>query len=194
MKSIEHRRDALKKFKQGEIRYLICTDVAARGIDVMDLPFVINMNLPDDPEVYIHRVGRVGRNNRLGLAISIVAPAFAKEKVWYHRCKNKGAGCKNTSLVEKGGCCIWQDENEMLAAIEERLHQKIEVMDGAPHYTLPVSLKGNVEYGEQVTDELYVPLFHLAMLEPKVEELARMERDVQNMFLQVQSLLFSFAS
>ena len=188
MKSMDSRRDALQKFKQGKIRFLICTDVAARGIDVSNLPFVINMNLPDDPELYIHRVGRVGRNRCLGLSISIVAPAFAKEKVWYHRCKNRGIGCRNTSLVEKGGCCIWQDESAMLSIIEERLSQRIEVMGAAPIYSLPTNV---TEYGKEVKEETYVPSFHLEMLEPKVKELACMEREAQNMFLQVDSLLFS---
>ena len=192
---MEHRRNALEKFKDGEIQYLICTDVAARGIDVKHLPFVINMTLPDDPEVYIHRVGRVGRNHRLGLAISIIAPTYSKEKVWYHRCRNRGAGCKNTSLVEKGGCCIWQDESDKLAAIEGRLHQKIDVMEAAPLYNLPLSLgRGISEYGDEVSGELYVPRFHLEILEPKAQELALMERDAQNMFLHVENLLFSSSS
>ena len=50
----------LQAFKDGDIRFLICTDVAARGIDIAGLPFVINMTLPDRSEDYIHRVGRVG--------------------------------------------------------------------------------------------------------------------------------------
>lgn len=51
----------LQAFKDGDIRFLICTDVAARGIDIAGLPFVINMTLPDRSEDYIHRVGRVGQ-------------------------------------------------------------------------------------------------------------------------------------
>lgn len=51
----------LQAFKDGDIRFLICTDVAARGIDVAGLPYVINMTLPDRSEDYIHRVGRVGK-------------------------------------------------------------------------------------------------------------------------------------
>lgn len=50
----------LQAFKQGEVRFLICTDVAARGIDISGLPYVINLTLPDRAEDYIHRVGRVG--------------------------------------------------------------------------------------------------------------------------------------
>jgi len=50
----------VQAFKDGDIRFLICTDVAARGIDIAGLPYVINMTLPDRSEHYIHRVGRVG--------------------------------------------------------------------------------------------------------------------------------------
>ena len=59
---------------------MICTDVAARGIDVSGLPFMINMGLPDDKSNYVHRIGRVGRAERMGLAISLVSTV--KEKVF----------------------------------------------------------------------------------------------------------------
>lgn len=66
--------------QNGEIRFLICTDVAARGIDIRGIPYVVNMTLPDDKQNYIHRIGRVGRAERMGLAISLVAKN--KEKVY----------------------------------------------------------------------------------------------------------------
>lgn len=71
----------LQAFKDGYVRFLICTDVAARGVDIKGLPFVVNMTLPDEPENYIHRIGRVGRQDCLGLAVSIVACDGLKEKV-----------------------------------------------------------------------------------------------------------------
>ena len=67
-----------------------------------------DFTLPDTPEMYIHRVGRVGRADRMGLAISLVGSH--KEKVWYHTCPSKGRGCFNTKLVDAGGCAIWYDE------------------------------------------------------------------------------------
>jgi len=72
-RSMDERRRALAAFKEGDVRFMLCTDVAARGLDVKELPFVINMTLPDRSEDYIHRVGRVGRADIMGLAISIVA-------------------------------------------------------------------------------------------------------------------------
>jgi ATP-dependent RNA helicase DDX1 len=55
------------------VNFLICTDVAARGLDVKRLPFLINVNLPEDKSNYVHRIGRVGRAERMGLAITLVA-------------------------------------------------------------------------------------------------------------------------
>jgi len=103
---MDERRRNLAAFREGHVRFLICTDVAARGIDINELPYVVNMTLPDVTENYIHRIGRVGRADKMGLAVSIVAPA--KEKVWYHTCnKRRGIGCTNTKLVSSGGCTIW---------------------------------------------------------------------------------------
>ena len=66
------RTRALKSFKDGEIQVLVATDVAARGIDINLLPFVINYNLPIVPEDYIHRIGRTARAGKEGTAISLV--------------------------------------------------------------------------------------------------------------------------
>lgn len=75
------QKNNLRAFKEGDVRFLICTDVAARGVDIKGLPYVVNMTLPDEPENYIHRIGRVGRQDCLGLAVSIVACEGCKEKV-----------------------------------------------------------------------------------------------------------------
>jgi ATP-dependent RNA helicase RhlE len=66
------RNLALKKFKQGECRVLIATDLAARGIDIEQLETVINFDLPRSPNDYIHRIGRTGRAGQTGLAISLL--------------------------------------------------------------------------------------------------------------------------
>ena len=69
-KSQSARVLALSSFKEGTIRALVATDIAARGIDVSGLPCVINFELPNVPETYVHRIGRTGRAGRPGLAIS----------------------------------------------------------------------------------------------------------------------------
>ena len=69
-KSQTARVQALSDFKAGRVRVLCATDIAARGIDITDLPFVFNYNLPDVPETYVHRIGRTGRAGREGEAVS----------------------------------------------------------------------------------------------------------------------------
>ncbi len=72
-KSQNARTKALKAFKEDEIRILVATDIAARGIDIDQLPQVINFDLPNVPEDYIHRIGRTGRAGLKGEAISLVS-------------------------------------------------------------------------------------------------------------------------
>ncbi len=69
-KSQNARQTALKRFKSGECRVLVATDIAARGIDVAGLSHVINYDMPMEPEAYIHRIGRTGRAGRAGKAVS----------------------------------------------------------------------------------------------------------------------------
>jgi ATP-dependent RNA helicase RhlE len=72
-KSQAARKEALAAFKKGKLRVLVATDIAARGIDVQALPHVINHDLPEVPETYVHRIGRTGRAGRQGTAISFCA-------------------------------------------------------------------------------------------------------------------------
>ena len=72
-KSQGARTEALSKFKSGEIRVLVATDLISRGIDIQFLPYVINYELPRSPKDYIHRIGRTGRAENPGEAISLVS-------------------------------------------------------------------------------------------------------------------------
>jgi ATP-dependent RNA helicase RhlE len=69
-KSQQARQRALTNFKKNATRVLVATDIAARGIDIIDLPFVINFELPESPETYTHRIGRTGRAGASGTALS----------------------------------------------------------------------------------------------------------------------------
>ncbi len=64
----------LNRFKAGQIKVLVATDVAARGLDIDDISHVFNYDLPSDPEAYVHRIGRTGRAGKDGIAISLVTP------------------------------------------------------------------------------------------------------------------------
>ncbi len=72
------RMQALEDFKQGKVPLLVATDIAARGLDIEELPFVINYELPHTPEDYVHRIGRTGRAGLPGEAISLVGPEEMK--------------------------------------------------------------------------------------------------------------------
>lgn len=87
------------KIRKQEHVTLFCTTV-----------LVINVTLPDEKSNYVHRIGRVGRAERMGLAISLVSSV--PEKVWYHGewCSSRGRNCSNTNLTDRGGCCIWYNE------------------------------------------------------------------------------------
>ena len=118
MRSMRERQTSLKRFQDGEVRILIATDVAARGLDIKELPFVINMTLPDDDETYVHRVGRAGRAQRIGLAISLVGTEA--EKCWYCQ-KNIKPPCEDTRLYREGGNCAWLKEFEQFKSISTML-------------------------------------------------------------------------
>jgi ATP-dependent RNA helicase DeaD len=71
----KERERVMAKVKRGEVRFMVATDIAARGIDISDLSHVVNYSLPEDPAVYLHRVGRTGRIGKKGTALSLVTGA-----------------------------------------------------------------------------------------------------------------------
>ncbi|MEZ4270581.1 MAG: C-terminal helicase domain-containing protein [Myxococcota bacterium] len=66
------RERVMDRIKGGDLRYMVATDIASRGIDISNLSHVFNYSLPEFPEVYLHRVGRTGRIGKLGVALSMV--------------------------------------------------------------------------------------------------------------------------
>lgn len=72
--SQDARIQVLTRYRNGQVKVLVATDVAARGLDIDDISHVFNFDLPDDPEIYVHRVGRTGRAGREGIAISLLTP------------------------------------------------------------------------------------------------------------------------
>ncbi len=81
-KAQNHRQKVLKQFKENKLRVLVATDIAARGIDIDKLKFVINHDIPNVSETYVHRIGRSGRAGEEGIAISLCEPeenAFVRD-------------------------------------------------------------------------------------------------------------------
>jgi len=89
--SQDAREQVMNRFRRGQITVLVATDVAARGLDIDDISHVFNFDLPLDPEIYVHRIGRTGRAGREGVALSLVTPReqwrlrkiekFARQKI-----------------------------------------------------------------------------------------------------------------
>ncbi|HET9553614.1 MAG TPA: DEAD/DEAH box helicase, partial [Anaeromyxobacteraceae bacterium] len=71
----KERERVMAKVKRGEVRFMVATDIAARGIDISDLSHVVNYSLPEDPAVFLHRVGRTGRIGKKGTSLSLVSGA-----------------------------------------------------------------------------------------------------------------------
>ena len=246
VRSMDERRRNLDAFRSGDVRFLICTDVAARGLDIkvsacvrsawrlaypplarvcnptrastrpptplltpaQELPYVINMTLPDEPENYIHRIGRVGRADRMGLAISLIASPPPKgsagsgwrgEKVWYHsKCADRGRNCSNTKLLSEGGCTIWYDEPGLMEAVRKRLQmaEALPAMGCVPGgigpagtplpyaFALPPALAAlGAIYGEEKGDGERGPSEHVQAIHSAVAQLAALEVRAQNAFL-----------
>lgn len=70
----DERERVLNRFRQNQTKVLVATDVAARGLDIEHISHVFNFDLPEDPEIYVHRIGRTGRAGKTGVAFSLVAP------------------------------------------------------------------------------------------------------------------------
>jgi ATP-dependent RNA helicase DeaD len=115
-----HRERILNKFKKKNINILVATDVAARGIDINDLTHVINYSLPQDPESYVHRIGRTGRAGKTGTAISFVAPREVRKLSFIKRITKKD--------IHKGKLPgVAEIIQSKIGHIKEDLHKIIEV-------------------------------------------------------------------
>lgn len=79
-KEQNHRFNTVRQFKDGVYRFIIATDIVARGIDIAEVSHVINFDTPDVPENYMHRIGRTGRADRPGIAITFITPKEKKEQ------------------------------------------------------------------------------------------------------------------
>lgn len=177
----QERQSNLETFKSKKCKFLICTDVAARGIDITGIPYVLQVTLPDDKANYLHRIGRVGRAERMGLAVSFVSNV--PEKVWYHsNCRNRGKNCYNTELVEQGGCAIWYNEVQLLADIEDHLNCIISEIN--LDFKLEVNeFDGKVVYGAKSSSNNYTYKDHVAQMANNVQDLYNLEAKAQQMFL-----------
>lgn len=99
--SFNQRRDSMAGFKSRKYRILVATDIAARGIDVSDIELVVNYDLPDDSEDYVHRIGRTARAGKIGKAISFATPDQGKDVRSIERLINKKLTLKKFAELEQ---------------------------------------------------------------------------------------------
>ncbi len=120
--SQDRRETILENFRQRHTQILVATDVAARGIDVKDLTHVVNYSLPQNSEVYVHRIGRTGRAGREGKAITLISPAeYRKLRMYGAHAKatiNKQFIPDGSKMVELKKRKITRDVGEVLADSE----------------------------------------------------------------------------
>lgn len=95
----EDRMDNLNDFKKGKLRILVATDVAARGIDIKDVSHIINYDMPNQAETYVHRLGRSGRVNASGVAISLIAQYDSARVAALEEFLNESLDIKDTKEI-----------------------------------------------------------------------------------------------
>ncbi|MEG1585669.1 MAG: DEAD/DEAH box helicase [Bacteroidales bacterium] len=96
-KEQEDRHEAFRNFTSGQTNILVATDLAARGIDIPDLKYVFNFDLPNEPEIYLHRIGRTGRAGKKGMAISLCSNAELR----FLKPIKKLVGIKNIQVIDQ---------------------------------------------------------------------------------------------
>lgn len=130
------REKVIGRFKTQNRGLLVATDVAARGLDISDLTHVINYGLPQDPESYVHRIGRTGRAGKTGKAITIIRPGESRRLSFIEK--------KANAEIEKG---ILPDAEEMVLLKKKRLHDEMgRLFSQGEHFPF-------MEYSEELIDK-----------------------------------------
>ncbi|MEX0965774.1 MAG: DEAD/DEAH box helicase [Bacteroidia bacterium] len=142
------REKILNKFRQRKMHILVATDVAARGIDIVDLTHVINYSLPEDPESYVHRIGRTGRAGKAGTAITFITPSEFRRLAFIKKAANadirKGTLPGHREVVETRMKRIHQEVGEIISGKQFSDYNDLAAMllkDHSPEETVAALLK-----------------------------------------------------
>ncbi|MEO8890640.1 MAG: DEAD/DEAH box helicase [Coleofasciculaceae cyanobacterium] len=152
-KSQAARTRALQDFKQGKVRVLVATDVASRGLDIDQLPYVVNFELPHVPEDYVHRIGRTGRAGNVGRAVSLVCgeeyPLLKDIERLLNQSLSKNVipGYEPTNIIPK--------EKEAVPAKGKRSNQRRSNWAKSTTQSTPSPIKKPVKAGNQVKKRIH---------------------------------------
>jgi len=143
----ETREVVMSRFRNNQSKVLVATDVAARGLDVDDISHVFNFDLPDNEEVYVHRIGRTGRAGKTGISITLVTPAeqwrVRRIEAFTHQKLNRAGlpseedirSHRETQLLDQMGVWLqrsrYRREREMVAKLVEEGHDPLEIAAAA---------------------------------------------------------------
>lgn len=132
-KSQDERLKALDAFKKGEVDLLVATDVAARGLDIKDVPAVFNFDVPFNPEDYVHRIGRTGRAGASGLAVTLVSPSDNRLMADLEKLLKRKVEIEPIEWDDdrprgriNDGRRAWREQGEDGVVIEERRAERVE--------------------------------------------------------------------
>ncbi|MCW8896083.1 DEAD/DEAH box helicase [Sulfurimonas sp.] len=140
-KTQANRSKTLEQFKEGQIRVLVATDIASRGLDIEHLPYVINYELPSIPEDYVHRVGRTGRAGRDGEAISLIDIYEKYDIKEIERLIGVKIPQETVEGFEPDPTIRRKDEDEVKLKSEHKKQEKKHVKKKAPQKVTAKSLK-----------------------------------------------------
>ncbi len=168
------RERTLTKFKKKIINILIATDVAARGIDVNNLTHVINYSLPQDPEAYVHRIGRTGRAGNEGTAITFITPSEYKKLMFIQREAKtdikKSQIPKVKEIIKVRKRKIYNDINSILEdEIDEKYYNwaKTLIQDSNPTQILAAVL--NYCFEDEINPDAYSEIKNVSAKESRAE-------------------------
>lgn len=156
----KQRENILKLFKAKKTKILVATDVAARGIDVNDISHVINFSIPQDPESYVHRIGRTGRAGKTGIAITFITPSEFRKFQFFQKATNTVVAKMDVpSVIHVIEAKKKKLKDNIAELLEKGAHEKYIALakelltDKDPEHVLAVML--NIAYNNEFNEDHY---------------------------------------
>lgn len=159
------RSHVMERFKKGQVTYLVCTDVAARGIDVSNMDVVFNYDIPQENEYYVHRIGRTGRAGNEGVAITLFTPRQKAELKALEKLTKSIIDIRKLPTKEMiDDIRIYQIQDELLNSLDKKTNKELNNMvidlienQGIDERALLLSIINNL-YGSSMLEAIDAPI------------------------------------